>query len=80
MCLAIPMRLLERRGDLGIVELAGVRREVHLGLVPDLAPGDYVLVHAGFVIEKLDPERAEENLRLFRTILSDEPDESGPSS
>ena len=79
MCLAIPMKLVESKGDHGIVELAGVRREVHLGLVPDLAPGDYVLVHAGFVIEKLDPERAEENLRLFRTILSDDPELEGPS-
>ncbi len=71
MCLAVPMRLVERDGDRGTVELSGVRREVHLGFVPDLALGDYVLVHAGFVIEKLDTERAEEDLRLLSILLDD---------
>lgn len=71
MCLAVPMKLLERRGDLGVVELGGVRREVHLGFVPDLAVGDYVLVHAGFVIERLQPEQAEADLRLLSELLRD---------
>ena len=71
MCLAIPMRLVERTDDLGIVELGGVRREVHLGFVSDLAIGDYVLVHAGFVIEKLQPEQAQEDLRMLARLLGD---------
>lgn len=75
MCLAVPMRLVERDGERGIVELSGVRRQVHLGFVPDLALGDYVLVHAGFVIEKLDPERAEEDLKLLSILLDDPPAE-----
>jgi hydrogenase expression/formation protein HypC len=65
------MRLVERKDDLGVVELAGVRREVHLGFVPDLQIGDYVLVHAGFVIERLQPEQAEEDLRLLSRLLDE---------
>lgn len=76
MCLAIPMKLVERRDDLGVVELSGVRREVHLGFVPDLAIGDYVLVHAGFVIERLQPEQAEEDLRLLSRLLDEPKDEA----
>lgn len=74
MCLAIPMMFVERRGDdLGVVELSGVRREVHIGLVDDIEPGDYVLVHAGFVIEKLDPERAQADLKLLNEIYDRSP-------
>jgi hydrogenase expression/formation protein HypC len=69
MCLAVPMKLVERRDDTGVVELGGVRREVQLGFVPDLEIGDYVLVHAGFVIERLQPEQAEADLRLLRELL-----------
>jgi hydrogenase expression/formation protein HypC len=76
MCLAVPMRLLEKLGDdFGVVELSGVRRKVHLGFVGDLTPGDYVLVHAGFVIEKLDPERAEADLKLLNEIYDLSPRE-----
>ncbi|MBM3286393.1 MAG: HypC/HybG/HupF family hydrogenase formation chaperone [Candidatus Eisenbacteria bacterium] len=74
MCLAVPMRLIERSGEFGIVDLRGVRREVHLGFVPDIEIGDYVLVHAGFVIEKLQRERAEEDLRLLESLLDDSAD------
>ncbi len=69
MCLAVPMRLVECHGDQGIVELSGVRRQVHLGFVPNLAVGDYVLVHAGFVIERLNAARAREDLHALRRIL-----------
>jgi hydrogenase expression/formation protein HypC len=78
MCLAVPMRLVEREEERGIVELGGVRREVHLGFVPDLAIGDYVLVHAGFVIERLQPEQAEEDLRLLASLLDESREEETP--
>jgi hydrogenase expression/formation protein HypC len=71
MCLAVPMKLVERNGDRGVVELGGVHREVHLGFVPDLEIGDYVLVHAGFVIERLQKEQAEEDLKLLSRLLED---------
>ncbi len=68
MCWAIPLRLVEREGDLGKVELSGTLREVGLQLVEDARPGDYVLVHAGFAIQKLDEQEALESLRLWEEM------------
>ncbi|MCD6506761.1 HypC/HybG/HupF family hydrogenase formation chaperone [Candidatus Poribacteria bacterium] len=68
MCMAVPMRVVEIHGDLGIVELGGVRREVSLQLLEDVRENDYVIVHAGFAIEKLDEEAAGETLELFRRM------------
>jgi hydrogenase expression/formation protein HypC len=76
MCLAVPMRLVERKNDsVGIVELSGVRREVHLGFIEDLKVGDYVLIHAGFAIEKLTAERAEADLKLLNDLYDQSPRE-----
>ena len=66
MCLALPaciMQLLP--GDMAVVELGGVRREISLALVEGVAPGDYVIVHAGFALTLLDPEEARKTLALF---------------
>jgi len=66
MCLAIPARILRLREDgLADVELEGVTKEISLELVPDAGPGDYVIVHVGFALSKLDPEEAERTLALF---------------
>ncbi|MBD3348469.1 MAG: HypC/HybG/HupF family hydrogenase formation chaperone [Candidatus Eisenbacteria bacterium] len=76
MCLAIPGRITEVEGATGLVDFGGVTRETSLTLVPNAAPGDYVLVHAGFAIEILSEEEAEETLSLFRDLagaLGDEP-------
>ena len=56
MCLAVPVRLVSRDGDLGEVEVSGVRRRTDLRLLPDAAPGDLVLLHAGFAISRVDQE------------------------
>lgn len=58
MCLALPLRIVERTGDEGVVELGGSRIRVGLVLTPDAGPGDWVLVHAGFAIERLSEEEA----------------------
>ncbi|RKY05162.1 HypC/HybG/HupF family hydrogenase formation chaperone [Candidatus Poribacteria bacterium] len=68
MCVAIPMRVVEKEGDMGVVELGGVRRRVSLQLLDDVEVGDYVIVHAGFAIEKLDEETARETLELFESL------------
>jgi len=68
MCVAIPMRVVEKEGDMGVVELGGVRRKVSLQLLDDVEVGDYVIVHAGFAIEKLDEETARETLELFESL------------
>jgi hydrogenase expression/formation protein HypC len=73
MCLAVPMKLVERREALGVAELDGVRREVSLMLQPDARLGDYVLVHAGYVIGKVDEEEAKVTLDLLRQVAALEP-------
>ncbi|HPS78863.1 MAG TPA: HypC/HybG/HupF family hydrogenase formation chaperone [Thermoanaerobaculaceae bacterium] len=68
MCLAVPMKIVERGEDLGVVELDGVRREVSLQLQPEARLGDFVLVHAGYAIGLVDAAEAEETLSLLREM------------
>jgi hydrogenase expression/formation protein HypC len=69
MCLAIPAKVLEIRGDVAKVDFGqGVAREVNVMLV-EARVGEYVLVHAGYAIQTLDQEAAEESLRYWREIL-----------
>lgn len=69
MCLAIPVCVEQLIGeDSAIVNLGGVRKEVSLALVEDIAVGDYVIVHVGFALQKLDPEEAALTLALFAEI------------
>jgi len=69
MCLAIPACVEQLiGGDSAIVNLGGVRKEVSLALVEDIAVGDYVIVHVGFALQKLDPEEAAQTLALFAEI------------
>lgn len=66
MCLAIPAQVIELRdGDNAVVDLAGVKKEISLSLVEGVAVGDYVIVHVGYALNKLDPEEAEKTLALF---------------
>ena len=66
MCLAIPARVEELLPpDQAIVNLGGVRKDISLALVDDVAVGDYVIVHVGYALQKLDPEEAERTLELF---------------
>ncbi|HQZ01677.1 MAG TPA: HypC/HybG/HupF family hydrogenase formation chaperone [Thauera sp.] len=69
MCLALPARVIERIGDTdAIVELDGVRKSISLALVDEVAIGDYVIVHVGFALQKLDEDEALATLALFREI------------
>ncbi len=65
MCLAIPAQITEIEDRRGKVTLAGNVREADFSLIDAPAVGDWVLVHAGFAIEKLDPKDARETLALF---------------
>ncbi len=67
MCLAIPMRIVERNGAEAVAESGGVRKNVRLDLI-DAAVGDYVLIHAGFAIERLEEAEALETLDLIRQV------------
>jgi len=74
MCLAIPMQVTSIAGETALCEIDGVKREASLMLVEDVRVGDFVLIHAGFAMEKLDPAEAETTLELFRQLLAAEPD------
>ncbi|MBM4179986.1 MAG: HypC/HybG/HupF family hydrogenase formation chaperone [Betaproteobacteria bacterium] len=74
MCLAIPARVVEvAENDQAIVDLGGVRKDVSLALVEDVQVGDYVIVHVGYALTRLDPEEAEKTLALMAEagMLSD---------
>ena len=68
MCLAIPMKIISVDGSEAVVEQSGVSRKVNVALLPDLSLGDYVLVHAGFAIAKVQEEEALGTLELMREL------------
>ena len=73
MCLAVPMRVINIEGNNIVAEIDGVKREASQMLIDEeIGLGDYVVVHAGFVISKLDEEEALETLKMMRQILSTE--------
>ena len=65
MCLSIPARIVSIHEDHAIVSFGGNTGRAGLQLLDNVQPGDYVLLHAGFAIQKLDPAEAEETLRLI---------------
>jgi len=68
MCLAIPARIIEIEGDMARVDFGGVVRDAAVTLIEDPTVGDFVIVHAGFAIQRLDEEDALETLRLFAEL------------
>ncbi len=70
MCLAVPLKVISVAGNEATVDLGGTRSRVRLDLLPEeVKPGDYVLVHTGFAIRRLDPADAHETLKLFEEML-----------
>jgi hydrogenase expression/formation protein HypC len=83
MCLAVPGRLVERLADddglaAGLVEFAGLRRKVCLECVPEAQVGEYVIVHAGLAISRLDAQEAERLLETLRQLGALEDDHEVP--
>jgi len=73
MCLAIPGKIVEmvdEENRIAKVEIGGVRRGVNVGMLDDIKIGDYVLVHVGFAMSKVDEQQAEETLRLLQELGS----------
>ncbi|MDP2941478.1 MAG: HypC/HybG/HupF family hydrogenase formation chaperone [Candidatus Omnitrophota bacterium] len=68
MCLGIPMKIIKTKGEFAEVESGRLVRTINIQMLPHIQLGDYVIVHAGFAIEKVDPRRAEETLRLVDEI------------
>jgi hydrogenase expression/formation protein HypC len=75
MCLAIPALVIERlQADEAIIDAGGVEKRVSLALVAEAVVGDYVIVHAGYAISRLDPEEALRTLALFAEMQREIPE------
>lgn len=70
MCLAVPARIVHIDDQMATIDMEGVRREASLLLLDEAGVGDYVIVHAGFAIHKIDEEEAMESLRLLREMAA----------
>ena len=69
MCLAIPARVLRRiEGEQALIDAGGVQMRISLELLPEAAAGDYVIVHAGYALSRLDAEEALRTLALFAEL------------
>jgi hydrogenase expression/formation protein HypC len=69
MCLAIPAKIEKMLpGEFAIVDVGGIKKEISIALVPDVVEGDYVIIHVGFALNKLDEEEALKTLALMEQI------------
>lgn len=68
MCIGVPCQVIEIHDNMATIEIGGVQRKARLDLLDDVAVGNYVIIHAGFAIQKLDAEDALETLRLLKEM------------
>ncbi len=68
MCLAIPGKVIQIEDNTAYVEFGSIKRKIDIRLLEDIKEGDYVLVHAGFAIEKVDEEEAVKTLKIFENL------------
>ncbi len=68
MCLGIPMKVRKIKGDFAYVEAGQLIRTVNVQMLSGIRQGDYVIVHAGFAIEKIDPQKAKDTLQIINEI------------
>ncbi len=68
MCLAIPLKLIDINGNTATGEALGMTREIRVDFIPEPKVGDYVMVHAGFAIERLGEEQALEDLTAWEEV------------
>lgn len=68
MCLAVPFKIVEINGSKAIGEVEGIKREIRLDFISDIKVGEYVMVHAGFGIEKVDPIKAKQDLAAYKEL------------
>ena len=69
MCLAVPLKIVSVEGNQAVGEAAGLTQKVRVDFLPGIKVGEYVMVHAGFAIEKLTPEQAAENLACIEEAI-----------
>ncbi len=75
MCLAIPAKIVEIDGDFATADFNGIKRKISIQLTPDIKINEYCLVHAGFSIEKITEEYAEETKKYLKEILKGQENE-----
>ncbi len=68
MCLAIPMKIMKIKGEFAEVESGRLIRTINVQMLPGIKSGDYVLVHAGFAIQKVDATKAKETLKIVYEV------------
>lgn len=66
MCLAIPAKLIKKKGEIGIVDLGGVDKKISLAFVPQIKEGEWVLLHTGFALEIISEKEAQETIELLQ--------------
>jgi len=69
MCLGVPMQVKSIENETALCEIDGVQRQASLMMLDDVKIGDYLLIHAGFAIEKIDEEEAQLTLQALREAL-----------
>lgn len=72
MCIAVPMKIIEIYEKCALCEFNGIQRECDVSLICKVNVGDYVLIHSGFAIEKIDDEKALEEIICINEILKEE--------
>ena len=68
MCLGIPMKIVKIDGDEGIVESGGLKKKANFSLMKSAKIGDYILLHAGFAIEKIKDSEAKKTIKLLKSL------------
>ena len=68
MCLGIPMKIVQVKGDEGLVESGGLKRKANFSFLKHPKVGEYVLLHAGFAIERIKDKEAQKTLKALREI------------
>lgn len=71
MCLAVPSKIISIDGDTAVIDVDGVRRETSLLLLEEPHVNDWVIVHAGFAIHKIDEAAAQESLRILKETVAE---------
>jgi len=72
MCLGVPVKIIQKKGKEGIAEFKGVKRRISLELLDKVKVGDFVILHAGFAIQKLERKEALGTLKLFEELSRSE--------
>lgn len=71
MCLAVPAKVIAIKGELATVEVGGNTRKINIMLIPEVNVGDFVLIHAGYAMERLDKREAQETLKLLEAVYAE---------